>query len=1367
MSQCLKKQDNVRKISEVEFVGLLDPLRAENTVHGFAPQGATVYQIIEEACKANKIHKRHMKFGVAQIGRRDPEKNVIIWKPVHIQAWKKRRVREGDLVRFRLLPRGGGGGGGKNPLRTILQLAVTVVAVIATSFVPTLFPTLGTVGLAFAKGAVGLAVMSIGTLLTNAIAPVRNSGKSLSSARQESPTYEISAAKNSINAWGRVPAPLGRGRFAPPYAALPYTVVQNDDQYAHALFCIGIGDVNISDIRIGDTNISEFVDVSYEYYKYDPNNPKKSSLFPTGIVQEDLNVELLYNQFNTRTTTLCDKANVDIQFQGIGYANNSGGIDNVCVDFEIQYKAYDKEEWASQGNSKWVGEYRVPFINGYSDVGISYDKGYKTFPSSQYGEVCTANGYTFLCKLKSSSYIKEYGCRDGDCSHCTQKEVEIVNTNRKNIDSQSISGFGVNIESGRAGGSFSRGCRDVWAKISGGWIAKKVKGQGTQIVTICGARNNTLRRTFEIMFPEKGKYDIRVRRMTADSTDARRNDRSFWVAIRSISNDNPINTPYPVNLLAVKMKASGQLSGAIDTLSVYYETDVLDWDKVSGEWVKRYTSNPASLFRHILQDKVGMARPQSDNIMDFDSIVDAHEFWEEKGWGFNLVCDSDRSVFERLQDFCAAGLASPTMIDGKWGIIVDKPRDYIACAFTESNSWNWTFSKTQALMPNEIHCNFISEDNWEQTMRIVPTDEPMRDNYLFETQDFTGVTNAEQIFQLARFHYADAKVRKRFISLRAYDEALLCTRGDLVACSCPSVYPYGLQNGRIRTIFLDEEDRVVQIETTQAQATDFSGRRFGIQIFNDDGDNIQVEILPENKESTMLKLKNPQKLPIQLGNKYAFGDFKEETFQAIVLGMKFNSDMTCDIELQDYVPLMYGSLDEPIPDWKNPVTSPVDISCTELKAYEIWQYDSTSKSGRSYIQVSWNGDAKNWNVFVSVNDDTPKLHGSTNTNTYTIDPVDILKKYTIYVTPKNHATGANKVDVYTLGKQAPPSPVLVLNGTFYKDTIHLFWEHIPDHDKQGYELRQGAKWELSNLIASNIADNTYDWQPPADGTYKFLLKSIDTFGNYSNEAAECIMTVDVEQGLNIVASFEELPNYVDEAEEIYNFVPVEDKIALVWTPSATNKHVAQFTNKYEWLKNYSGNSDNGVYVSKVHDLGIVSSAYLRIVVDYETYFTSLITNKTFRYRTNKTFPYDTNRHITTENKLKVEYRLSNDNVEWTDWIPFLGLITVESRYYQARVMTQNESPYIFTKIKRIGILVDVPDRIMLLKEQVIPIDGKEYSLQEIGVYPIYVGYIVGITVLGESGKYAVIDKFTDKFIVKCYDNSGKVGSVVDLEIRGV
>lgn len=803
------KKDGVRK-KEYNVAGCVHPLRPQMTAKGQVPPGSTVAFAVKEACKSAGVSARLMKYGVAQIGTRDVEKGVTVWRPVAYKDWKKRKIAEGELLRFRLLPKGGGGGGGgKNPLRTILTVVVTIVAIAAAVYAPYLAPSLFlkaggglTILGGIASGVAGLAVSTIGMVLVNAIAPLKTPSASFGSIgnnrKSESQVYSVSAGQNSLNQWGRVPFPLGRGRFAPPKAASPYTETIGEDQYLHELLCLGIGDMDIKDLKIGTTPIEDFNDVAYEIYTYDPNNPRASQYYPTGKFQEDMNVQLKANVWSSRTSAECDSFEIDFGFQGLAWYDDRGNPTGTSVAFTIQYKTHTEHGW--------------------SDVGGN---------------------------IVSATY------------------------------------------------------------------------------SVTGSQSRLLRKTWASGTLPRGVYDVRVLRQTGDSTNDRLKNDSYWTALRSVTNDPPVATKYPVMLLAMRIKATGQLSGNIQTLTHYYETRCLDYDVTTDTWVHRPTSNPASLFRYVLQNGSAMARPQPDSVVDLPSLQEAHKFWAEKEWEYNFVCDADSSVFERLQSICAAGLGSPTMVDGKWAIIIDKPRDAVVCAFTSANSWAWSFKRTQVRLPNAIHCSFINERTWDSDMRVVPTDEPNTGNYVYETQDYEGVNKPDQVYQLARFHYADAKVRRRTISLRAYDEAIMCTRGDLVECACPSINPQGLQVGRVREVFRNDDGLVTHFTTDQQQTTDLSGRVFGVKVYLRDGTIAHAIVNPDDKSQRKITLYYPQAMPVESGDKYAFGDYNEETFQAIVLSLKYNADWTCDIVLQDYQPQIYGRLDEEIPDFKSVITQPI------------------------------------------------------------------------------------------------------------------------------------------------------------------------------------------------------------------------------------------------------------------------------------------------------------------------------------------------------------------------------------------------------------------------------------------------------------
>lgn len=937
--------------SRNNIMGLVHPYRPEYKVMGKVEVGTTVYEGIKQAFDAAKIRRSLLKNGIAQIGWRDIEKGVTHWEFVPFSQWKKRKIQEGEIVRFRILPKGGGGGGGdggKNTGMIIGQIAIAIVAVVSSALTyGALTPGWSAYYAGMAASFVGMAVMTIGSAVLNSIAPVASnslgnfSGISRSSS-QESDVYSISSGKNTINQWGRVPVPCGHGRFAPPKAAGPYTQLQGEDQYLHELLCLGIGDMEISGIKIGTTPIENFNDCFYEVMTYKPNRPRAPLYYPTGVYEETLNIQLKEGIRNVRTTNECDSAEIDFSFNGLCHINNEGNPERLSVSFNIQYReSGGSGNWTDVGKKiyipgkTWRPQEEGTYFLGVRENGIfSHEMPFNT-PNQ-------AARIGFVEHTITEEEYEEWEREPSDGSESNRAFVMRTRVNHHyeftadpEENNLSFDGFDVTTRDGYSidGGSYvitGSNKKEGGVIISGGNVISYYDGNGTRAnsamfeYTVEGAQTRLLRKTYTIKFPKRGSYDIAITRTTEDSDDTRIRDESYWQALRSITTDLPVNTSYPVMLLSLRIKATGQLSGSIDTLTVYYETKCQDYDISKKKWVTRYTSNPAAIFRYILQQKDAFSRPQSTGSLDLPSIEEAYRYYETLGFRYDKVMDQSVSIFERLVSICASALSSPTMLEAKWGIIVDKPRTNVVCAFTSANAWNWNFERQQIRLPNAIHCNFINEETWDADMRVVPTDEVSSSNYLYETQDYDGVTSPQQVYLLARFHYADAKMRRRAISFTCFDESLLCTRGDLIELACPNVSIQGLQVGRIRKITRNTDGQVVSFTTDQINTTDFSGRRFGVRIYANNGNIFHAEIRPENRSQRSLTLMTPQAMAIENGNKYALGDYDEEVFQAIVLSMKPNPDWTCEVSCQDYIPYIYRDLSKPIPDWTSVITKPIE-----------------------------------------------------------------------------------------------------------------------------------------------------------------------------------------------------------------------------------------------------------------------------------------------------------------------------------------------------------------------------------------------------------------------------------------------------------
>ena len=58
----------------------------------------------------------------------------------------------------------------------------------------------------------------------------------------------ITGTSNQANPYGVIPCVVGKMRFYPPHAALPYTETLGDDQYLRMLLDLGYGDLDISDL---------------------------------------------------------------------------------------------------------------------------------------------------------------------------------------------------------------------------------------------------------------------------------------------------------------------------------------------------------------------------------------------------------------------------------------------------------------------------------------------------------------------------------------------------------------------------------------------------------------------------------------------------------------------------------------------------------------------------------------------------------------------------------------------------------------------------------------------------------------------------------------------------------------------------------------------------------------------------------------------------------------------------------------------------------------------------------------------------------------------------------------------------------------
>lgn len=285
------------------------------------------------------------------------------------EAWARVRPRVGTIVTVRVVPLGGGGGGGgKSPLRTILSLAVIVAAAAVTWGVSAALAGVAEAAgaatwaasaagkLTFAgtlvAGAAGAAAGFVGNLVVNAVAPPPTASLPESSIGNFSfggtlsaPTLSITGIANRANPYGPIPRIYGKVRLFPSLAAVTYTEIVGADQYFRALFDLGYGPLQLSELKIGTIPLSQFEGVETDI-RYGNADDTPIGLYSNTVGEDAYSTQLKYNNpriLITRAQT--EEITADVAFNGL--VTFGAGSERITrsVDIKIEYRLQGATDW--------------------------------------------------------------------------------------------------------------------------------------------------------------------------------------------------------------------------------------------------------------------------------------------------------------------------------------------------------------------------------------------------------------------------------------------------------------------------------------------------------------------------------------------------------------------------------------------------------------------------------------------------------------------------------------------------------------------------------------------------------------------------------------------------------------------------------------------------------------------------------------------------------------------------------------------------------------------------------------------------------------------------------------------------------------
>lgn len=345
-----------------------------------------------------------------------------------------------------------------------------------------------------------------------------------------------------------------------------------------------------------------------------------------------------------------------------------------------------------------------------------------------------------------------------------------------------------------------------------------------QTVTFTNADAFPVRESIGWAVPLGTPYEVRVRKVTADTTDARLTQEFEFSQVKFFRPEpaevgNPFTQHPAQNRYAIAVRAGGQISGTIDNLNAYCRANCWRWTGAPGStptspvggagWVWGNTENPAwwylyyamGGFRRSAADPgspldgkgwcVGPEKADGPRMwgaglkverIDLESIAAWATFCDSYNLRFNAVLRDQSNVSEVLTRIARIGRASPTWQVGKLGVVWEDPADVPVAAFGVSSmiAGSMTIGYVGYNSPDEIIVSYVNpDDDWkdDEVRKTVPgTVLPNSE----VTVSLWGCKYKEQAQREANLLAARQFYQRRRVTFKTAQEGLPILRGDVI-----------------------------------------------------------------------------------------------------------------------------------------------------------------------------------------------------------------------------------------------------------------------------------------------------------------------------------------------------------------------------------------------------------------------------------------------------------------------------------------------------------------------------------------------------------------------------------------------------------
>jgi hypothetical protein len=440
-----------------------------------------------------------------------------------------------------------------------------------------------------------------------------------------------------------------------------------------------------------------------------------------------------------------------------------------------------------------------------------------------------------------------------------------------------------------------------------------------------------IRRTIKVQFPEIGQYDVRIARTSEDASKTDHLHHSHVEVLRSFRDDPPVNNRF-CQLYGLKIRASRQTEGQIDTVNMIVTSICKDYKTSSESWEWSPTRNPASIMRHVLQNPANEMEVD-DEFINFDDLEEWHTLCEQKKWMCDFVVDKDMSIWDLLGIVCGCGRARPMVVDGKWTVAVDYIKESDEFWITPKNSRGLVWEHNYVKIPDALRITFTDRDSdWKTREMDVFMDGKNKNNSeRYEDWEMPGVTDNKAIWAHGRKRLAEILLRRESYEVTMDWEWLTFARGDRGRLAYDTIL-IGSGESYIKQVIVSG-GLIVGIVLRDKIALDGTQRQM-LRIRKADKESVSVICEAAIGEiDTFEPIEPPSTASgIAAGDLVIVGAPGVESMVVICNGITPASEFEATVSLIPYAEPIHYAEDSEIPEWDPLITDPAKLITVEIES---------------------------------------------------------------------------------------------------------------------------------------------------------------------------------------------------------------------------------------------------------------------------------------------------------------------------------------------------------------------------------------------------------------------------------------------------